>query len=142
MHLLEGGHCGDSIHYLYVNPLGAERLTPKAAINIVITDRILKICKTISFPAQGVVVRKKETEKKLIFGVMPYAKVCSAKKNRKNEIIFAPVPPFLQECRICGRDAVCVPLLAPPPSLSHAPFCTFLCFQRMMNHDADVPQSR
>ena len=56
--------------------------------------QILKICENIEFLAQGVVVRKikKETQKnKLIFGVMPFAKMRSAKRSRKNKIFFAPV---------------------------------------------------
>ena len=32
-------------------------------------------------------------------------------------------------------------LLTPPSSLSHAPFCTLLCFQRMMNHTLMCPKA-
>ena len=33
----ESGHCGDGIRHLYAWTLGAKRLGPKAAINIVVT---------------------------------------------------------------------------------------------------------
>ena len=45
-----------------------------------VTVRILKICENIYFP-QGVVVRQKKTQKFL--GVIPYAKMGSAKKSQK-----------------------------------------------------------
>ena len=33
----QGGKCGDGIHHLYARTLGAERLSPRAAINVVVT---------------------------------------------------------------------------------------------------------
>ena len=36
---------------------------------------------------------------------MPYAKMGSAKKNRKNKIVFAPSPPFCKNATIAGEFA-------------------------------------
>ena len=57
----------------------------------------------------------------------------TAKKKRKNGIIFAPARLVcVHPCQNCGRDAVVEPMLVPSPfSASHAPFCTLLLFQRM-----------
>ena len=54
--------------------------------------------------------KKNKSQKKINFWRHALHKNGFHKKNRKNKIIFAPCPPFLQECRMRGRDAVCVPL--------------------------------
>ena len=51
------------------------------------------------------------------------------KKNRKNKIIFAPAPLFTRMPK--SRESLPHCLLS-PSSVSHAPFRTLLCFQRMM----------
>ena len=33
----EGGKCGDTMHHLYAHTLGAARLTPRCAINVLVT---------------------------------------------------------------------------------------------------------
>ena len=68
--------------------------------------------------AEGVVVRQKkkiQRKKILIFGVMPYAKMGSAKKNLKNEIFFAPASLFagMPESRV--GCCVCLTACCPPP---------------------------
>ena len=103
-----------------------------------------KDLKKYSIPGTGCCCpRKKNAEKLLIFGVMRYAKMGSAKKIAKMKY-FLPLPPFLQEWQNRGRDALFAPLLVPPPlpSVSHAPFCTLLCFQRMMNQGPCIRASR
>ena len=90
---------------------------------------------------------------------MPYAKMGWAKKIAKMKF-FLPLPPLLQECQNCGRDAVFAPLLVPPPPPLPCPILhlallsqndesgtTYLGIQdchnvRYFNPDADVPQSR
>ena len=101
--------------------------------------------------------KKKNTKakNKLFFGVMPYARMGSAKKNRKMKY-FLPLPPFLQECqnrrRVCPT-ACCPPL---PCRMPHSAPCFLFendesgtryqgirdCHNiRYFNPDADVPQS-
>ena len=50
-------------------------------------------------------------------------------KNRENKIIFAPAPLFARMPE--SRESLPHCLLS-PSSVSHAPFCTLLCFHRMM----------
>ena len=88
---------------------------------------------------------KKKRKKILIFGVMPpYAKLGSAKKNRKNKIFFAPAPLFARMLESQEGCCVCPTACCPPPfpSVSHAPFWTLLCFQRMMNPGPHIRASR
>ena len=51
---------------------------------------ILIICKNHSFPEQGVVLHK--GKKTLIFSCMPFAKMQSSKKLKKNSIAFGKAP--------------------------------------------------
>ena len=92
--------------------------------------------------AKGVVVRKKKKLKiySFFFCVMHHATMAFSKRSQK--IFFAPAPPLLQKCQNRGNDAVFVPLRGAPPSVSHAPFCTLLCFQRMMNHGPCIRASK
>ena len=82
--------------------------------------------------------KKISAKNELIFGVMLYAKTGSEKKIAKINF-FLPLPPFLQWIPE-SRESLPHCLL-PPSSVSHAPFCTLLCFQRMMNQGPGIRAS-
>ena len=92
------------------------------------------ICKNNEFPVQGVILPQKKSTKK-IFGFMPFAKWVP-------QNFFCPCPPPLLEphpFQNSGREAVLVgpPCWLAPPFVHHAPFCTFLRFQRMF-HESGI----
>ena len=113
-------------------------------------------------PSTGCCCPQKKLKRKkiLFFGVMPYAKMGSAKKRAKINHFF-PYPPFCKNARIAGW-MLCLPhcLLPPPPFRVSCPILhlallsendesgtTYLGIQDChnigyFNPDADVPQSR
>ena len=72
---------------------------------------------------------QKKNAKKINYWLHALRKNGFPKKNRKNKIIFAPAPLFARMLE--SRESLPHCLLS-PSSVSHAPFCTLLCFQRMM----------
>ena len=112
-------------------------------VHNLITVRILIICGNNELPVQGVVLRKKKSGKKLISGVVPFAKMGSAKKNRK-KIFFAPAP-LCRNTTIVGR-MLCLPhcLLPHPPTLlflrPHSPPCCAVreCIMKQGTHERQV----
>ena len=94
-------------------------------------------------PGTGCCCPQNKTQKNINFWRHALCKNGFRNKKRKNYFLLLP-PPFLEECQNRGMDAVFAPRLVAPPPLSvfHAPFCTLLCFQRMMNQGPGIRESR